>query len=188
MDFRQKSPKEKPVKAAKVVTATKRKSAVNPGQPQIDGFAQKVSNPISRQRSRQEILEAENDFDTSPWGDTDDEYEPDKDDPIELTDGGEGEDEVVPMPTKSNGKQIKRSFMSEVIENNQQPPSREDTGTPVDKCFGALQQMKNSVSPALLQHYRKLITLDGRQQSHGAGLDSGKPGDDSSNDASEWVT
>lgn len=79
MDFRQASPrKEAPKKV------TKRKSAgVDEIQGQINFSAKpKKSNPVSRQRSAQMIQKETEDFDHSPWGDTDDDYAP-EDDPIE---------------------------------------------------------------------------------------------------------
>lgn len=84
MDFRQASPrKEAPKKVSK------RKSAgVDEIQGQINFSAKtKKSNPISRQRSAQLIQKETEDFDHSPWGDTDDDYAP-EDDPI---DGGQSD-------------------------------------------------------------------------------------------------
>lgn len=85
----------------------------------------------------------EQEFDDSPWGDTDEEYTPQQDeDPIELSD-----DEV------SLGVEAKkrRTLKAKSIER---PPSRTSemieidrggTTSPVQQCFKALQQLKKKV-------------------------------------------
>ena len=99
-----------------VAAKTNAKSAkprTSKGQQGIQAFTKRVSNPISRKRSAQQILAEEEEFDKSGWGDTDDEYidDPDssheggdRDDPIELdtTDI----DDAVPL-AKAAGKKRK---------------------------------------------------------------------------------
>jgi hypothetical protein len=94
--------------------AKRANAAPGPGQPQIDGFARKVSNPLSRKRSERQIAQEIDEFDNSPWGDSDGEHIDDNDssinggdrnDPIEV-DETDGEEDV-PLARKLGAKKRK---------------------------------------------------------------------------------
>jgi len=144
MQFRQASPR-KP-KAAP--PAKKRKS----GQPNIETFTQKFRNPIAHKRSYQEIMEEEQEFDASPWGDKDQESNAHDDDPIELS------DEEVPFAAEVK----KRRTLNPPVRPAVRPPvrplsrasevieiDRTSSTSPVHQCFQALQALQTAVSAAL---------------------------------------
>lgn len=79
----------------------------------------------TRKRSRQEILEEEQAFDDSPWGDTDDECEP-----IE---------EFEHVTHAKDGKR-RRSGATEQDAD----PSVEDS-TPVEQCLADLRKLRDKV-------------------------------------------
>lgn len=105
MSFRVASPKKRATKASN--------AKGRPGQQQIDTFARKLSNPLSRKRSEQQIAEEEAEFDKSPWGDSDDEYIDDNEsagdgdhlDPIEVDETDV--DEEIPLATRASAKRRK---------------------------------------------------------------------------------
>lgn len=160
MDFRQKSPQKRkstsgPSKATRLLCGGGNGGRSGRGgeQPQIDSYANKMpkSNPVSRQRSRQLIAQEEMDFDTSPWGDTDEEYVPeddqvepeeqgDADDPIELTDT----DEPVTKRRKSGTGTV---AAGKAGKGRQAAPDRSENDRSVTSCFKALVDVKNSVGP-----------------------------------------
>lgn len=143
MEFRQASPRKQ-----KQPPAKKRKS----GQSQIDTFAHRVVNPIARKRSHQQIMAETNDFDNSPWGDTDDEYTPNNDDPIELSDQ---EVPIVASRRAANPPVRAPSRHNEVIELD-----RSNTISPV-QLFQQLQSMSLSVSEKIvLQAIRLTVPPD----------------------------
>ena len=88
------------------VATNKRSKTAKPrtaknGQQGIQSFTKQVSNPVSRKRSAQQIMQEEQEFDNSKWGDTDEEYiddpdtssaEGDRNDPIEPDDTDVDED------------------------------------------------------------------------------------------------
>ena len=130
MEFRQASPRK-----AQATKPVKRK----PGQPQIDGFAQKVNNPIARKRSHQQIVEETRAFDDSPWGDTDEDYMPSDEDPIiALSDDGE-----VPLSTK---KRRTVEPVAQLRARDTVAVDRAETISPVEQCFKSLRAMQTSVS------------------------------------------
>ncbi|ORY29016.1 hypothetical protein BCR39DRAFT_533606 [Naematelia encephala] len=132
MDFRQKSPSKQ---ASKATTSKSTRGRAAGNQPQIDRFAQSVRNPVARKRSLRQIAEEEQEFETSPWGDTDDEFVPDADDPIELSDGGTEVDE----PLASTSSRKKRKQVDQVMEID-----RAGAGSPVEQCFKRLKAIKAS--------------------------------------------
>lgn len=101
MDFKVASPRKGAAKPSK--------AARRSGQQQLDGFTRKVNNPVSRQRSAQQIADETAEFDNSHWGDTDDEYIDDNEsavgdhhDPIEVDETDVEED--VPLATRAAAK------------------------------------------------------------------------------------
>jgi hypothetical protein len=92
MDFREASPRKEAVKTTK-----KRVSAgADETQGQIK-FTAKKSNPVSRQRSIQQIQKETEDFDNSHWGDSDEDGEYAPDDPIEVDGDATDVEEDVPL-------------------------------------------------------------------------------------------
>jgi len=104
--------------------------------------ARKNSGPLARQRSLQQIAVEVQDFDASPWGDTDDEYHPDENDPIVLSD-----DNDIPLAAKKRkgvtgpAKALARRD-TEIIDID-----RVDTASPVERCFKALKALQSAVRP-----------------------------------------
>ncbi|KAK6905567.1 hypothetical protein I203_106397 [Kwoniella mangroviensis CBS 8507] len=151
MDFRQASPRKQP---ANKKTASKGSGSKN--QAQIDSFARKLSNPISRKRSHQQILAETEEFDNSPWGDTDDEnYRPD-DDPIEIDDDADGNateiegDDDLPLAVKRRKtarKEIGNTIVPKGATSRVQviEVERSSTASPVENCLKALEKMRGSV-------------------------------------------
>jgi hypothetical protein len=149
MDFRQASPsKQANAKKAPV----KRKTASTAQQSRIVPFAQKVPNPISRQQSLQQIAAEEQEFDDSPWGDTDEEVV--HEDPIEIS-----EDDVpLAVVTKkaaarparkaagSAKKAIKAMAVPFVREDEVDVPDRADASSPCDMILQGLKAWRKAVS------------------------------------------
>ncbi|KAK8865792.1 hypothetical protein IAR55_000939 [Kwoniella newhampshirensis] len=168
MEFRQASPRKQPVKSARTTKKTTK------GQIQIDTYARKVSDPITRKRSHQQILEEEAEFDNSPWGDTDDEdYRPEDDgDPIVLSDDETKGDDDVPLlvatkkrKTVQQEKTLSRGELGRartnpagaaaaaalarsgsLVANRGTIINRQDSASPVEQCFRELQQMREKVA------------------------------------------
>ena len=164
MHFRQKSPVKKKA-------PSKRKSN-DAKEGDIGSFARTASNPLARQRSRQQLRAEEDAFENSPWGDTDDEYQPDEEDPIEVSDNDdaastivdEDDDEGVPLaikkrktssvvqkPTKGQARSKKTLSLSAIGFRDDDDASvvsvgRADNGTPVEQCLVALRAMMLRVS------------------------------------------
>ncbi|WRT64029.1 uncharacterized protein IL334_000956 [Kwoniella shivajii] len=157
MDFRQASPRKKTTAKN---SAPKRQGSKT--QVQIDSFAQKVSNPIARKRSHQQILAEVAEFDDSPWGDTDEEYRPeDEGDPIQIDDSAtekEDGDDGLPLMIKKR-KTARKEIGTAIIpkpghaqikgvNRTKQRPievDRDDTASPVEACLKALEKMRDSV-------------------------------------------
>ncbi|WVW82165.1 hypothetical protein I302_104171 [Kwoniella bestiolae CBS 10118] len=149
MDFRQASPRKQP--AAKKCTSKKGGSK---NQPQIDSFTRKLSNPVSRKRSHQQIQAETEEFDNSPWGDTDDEdYRPDGNDPIEIDDATDVEeaDDDLPLMVKRRKTTARKELGSSVVPKGATSRvqvvdvDRSSTGSPVENCLKALEKMRGSV-------------------------------------------
>nr|XP_018267072.1 uncharacterized protein I303_01055 [Kwoniella dejecticola CBS 10117]OBR89230.1 hypothetical protein I303_01055 [Kwoniella dejecticola CBS 10117] len=153
MDFRQASPRKQPAKK----TISRAGSKVQMG---IDNYAQKVSNPISRKRSHQQILAEEAEFDNSHWGDTDEDEDQDyvPDDPIQIDDddddgGGNGDtekdDDDLPQSVKRRKSAISVSSTSSagagVGTRVAKGVDRSGNKSPVEICFEALKKMRESV-------------------------------------------
>ena len=132
MQFRAASPR----KAKAPPPPKKRKS----GPSQNNLFARQASNPVLRQRSLQQISAEEQEFEDSPWGDTDEDCVPHDEDPIELS------DEEVPLAVRVKQRRTlppvvrPASRASEVISID-----RAVTISPVQECFQALQALQTSV-------------------------------------------
>lgn len=159
MDFRQKSPQKRktapaPSKATRMVGGGRGGRAGE--QPQIDTYASKMpkSNPISRQRSRQLIAQEEMDFDTSPWGDTDEEYVPENEDDIEPEEQGDADDPIELTDTDEPVAKRRKSGTGAAAagkagKGRQAGPDRSENDSPVTSCFKALVDVKNSVGPCM---------------------------------------
>ncbi|EIW72677.1 hypothetical protein TREMEDRAFT_24772 [Tremella mesenterica DSM 1558] len=159
MDFRSKSP------VKKKVAPTKRKS----GQGNLSTYAHPMTNPLQKQRSLQKLREEEQAFENSPWGDSDDEFIPDEgdEDPIEITDDEDVIEEVTMKKRKTLNLRPQKSFsLTDVglgANNSIGVVDRADSGTPVEKCFKALQALqksirsKNKAAPVLAEETLQMI-------------------------------
>ncbi len=83
------------VAATKLIKNAKPRTAKS-GQQGIESFTKRISNPISRKRSEQQIRQEEEEFDKSGWGDEDDDYIPNDeiDDADSASGGGEQDDPI----------------------------------------------------------------------------------------------
>lgn len=120
MDFRLASPrKSKTTKKGASDTTT-------PGQARLVPLAQQAKSKqmlsATRKRSRQELLEEEQAFDDSPWGDTD------EDEPIEEFEDKGG------ARTDDGGKRRKSSDAGDNGE-----------GGPVEQCLADLRKLRDKV-------------------------------------------
>lgn len=167
MDFRQKSPvKGAPAALRKTKSTTSLPQRKN-GQANINDYAKPtqrvVSNPISRKRSLQQIRAEEDAFDNSGWGDTDDDYQQDDVDPIELsgdeTEMDEAEAPAVKRRKSMGGVATARKDLGgtgKVIPvggkkgKAKDVPDRQDNRTPVEKCLAALKEVVQKVRLSLL--------------------------------------
>ena len=160
---------------------TKAPPAKAAGQTTI-GFARTVSNPISRKRSLQQIEAEVQDFDNSPWGDTDDEYIPSgdddgaaqvagrEDDPIEL-DETDVDDDMTPVAPKrrksGDGRRVvsaptapasaSRDKGRKVLTAAHDSLSEVEP-SPFDQCFAALKAVVKSVSVGHIDPVHHLIS------------------------------
>lgn len=152
MQFRQASPR----KEAAPKKLTKRKSANGDElQGQIT-FAAKQSNPISRQRSAQQIQRETEAFDQSGWGDTDDEFTP-EDDPIRVDSDATDVDGDVPLRvakkrrTTGNASSMPKSrglVKPDTLDlASASEISRGDSVSPTEWAYKKLKETYKKVSP-----------------------------------------
>ncbi|WVF70801.1 hypothetical protein IAT40_005595 [Kwoniella sp. CBS 6097] len=151
MMFRQNSPKKQRV-TKKAAAGVNKRTVSGQMQPQIDSFTRKVTNPISRKRSHQQILAEEAEFDNSPWGDTDDEdYRPgpeNSDDPIEVGDSAtekEDDDDLPLAIAVKKRKTTRKEIGNTLVPGRPNSVDRQNSLTPVEACLRALEQMGASV-------------------------------------------
>lgn len=146
MDFRQASPRKE---AAKKPTKRKSTGAGGEGAQGQINFGAKKSNPISRQRSIQQIQRETEDFDASPWGDTDEDedYAPD-DDPIRVDSDATDVEGDVPLKVAKRKKAGHPQHSAIVDLASASEISRSATVTPTDWAYKELQDVYNRVSTA----------------------------------------
>lgn len=152
MDFREASPRKEVVKTTK-----KRVSAgADETQGQIK-FTTKKSNPVSRQRSIQQIQKETEEFDNSHWGDSDEDKEYAPDDPIEVD--GDATDVEGDVPLKDAKRRRTTSGPSAAGPSRNTPAARQvvdlatasdldrgNTMSPVDWAYKQLKEMYSKVS------------------------------------------
>jgi len=153
MDFRQASPRKEVVKTTK-----KRQSAgADETQGQIK-FTARKSNPVSRQRSMQQIQKETEAFDNSHWGDSDEDGEYAPDDPIEVDGEATDVDEDVPLKdakrrrtlsgpvTTAGPSRIAPANRHVVDLASASDLDRSDTASPVEWAYKQLKDMYTKVS------------------------------------------
>lgn len=155
MDFREASPRKEGAKTTKV-TKKRASAGADETQGQIK-FTAKKSNPVSRQRSLQQIQKETEDFDNSHWGDSDEDGEYAPDDPIEVD--GDATDVEEDIPLKDAKRRRTTSGHSAAGPSRNAPAARQvvdiasasdvdrgDTMSPVDWAYKQLKDMYTKVS------------------------------------------
>jgi hypothetical protein len=172
MDFRQASPRKEVAKTIRKRTTT----GSSETQGQIKFTAAKKSNPISRQRSLQQIQKETEEFDNSHWGDSDDDREYAPDDPIEVD--GEGTDVEGDLPLKDlkrrrisgpgqAGPSTSATTRKVVDLAGARDVDRGDTASPVDFAYKQLKEMYAKVRWVLLSIVCVLMNIEtGREQTY----------------------
>ena len=155
MDFREASPRKEAAKTTKI-TKKRASAGADETQGQIK-FTAKKSNPVSRQRSLQQIQKETEDFDNSHWGDSDEDGEYAPDDPIEVD--GEATDVEEDIPLKDAKRRRTTNVPSTAATSRNIPVARQganlasasdvdrdETHSPVDWAYKQLKDMYTKVS------------------------------------------